>query len=369
MRCNVLITVLAVLALAFLTSCVRDVILDAGERPQVVVECILSNEEIQELRLNFTKGASKDEAEPLTDAVATLIDLTESRTVGQFTKSGEEGLWTLDYSAVPLHHYHLEVQVPGYDLIYAEDVMPELVDIYAQTRELTWASSWIPSFAIASGFKGTIFSIISIPEFTLIYGMNYNPMTGGHELADEIFTNVPIVDNFNLTGEVYMPELFKAASDRYDIEAAYIDLKGVPKHKQYLLIEKQHILDLIAAHEKENQGLPYEFMVYGSFIGDWYHYFGNIPREPYPTEGYLVFLSLSGNYNEYLRDAMHFQQIKESTDMSAIYLRDNIYTNIVGGVGIFAAQAKQIQQCANIKSAITMREFERYGIDGDGNHI
>ena len=100
MRCNVLITVLAVLALAFLTSCVRDVILDAGERPQVVVECILTNDETQELRLNFTKGASKDEAEPLTDAVATLIDLTESRTVGQFTKSGEEGLWTLDYSAV-----------------------------------------------------------------------------------------------------------------------------------------------------------------------------------------------------------------------------------------------------------------------------
>ena len=359
---------IATLSLVCLTSCVRDVILDAGENPQVVVECILTNSDVQELRLNFTKGASQNEAEPLAEAVATLLDLTGKFTVGQFKKR-EGDLWTLNYTPTPMHHYRLEVQVPGYDLIYAEDVMPELVDIYAQTRELTWASSWIPSFAIASGFKGTIFSIISIPEFTLIYGMNYNPMTGGHELADEIFTNVPIVDNFNLTGEVYMPELFKAASDRYDIEAAYIDLKGVPKHKQYLLIEKQHILDLIAAHEKENEGLPYEFMVYGSFIGDWYHYFGNIPREPYPTEGYLVFLSLSGNYNEYLRDAMHFQQIKESTDMSAIYLRDNIYTNIVGGVGIFAAQAKQIQQCANIKSAITMREFERYGIDGDGNHI
>lgn len=357
------------LALIFLlTSCVREVILDAGERSQVVVECVLTNDETQELHLNFTKGASKTVAEPLTEAAATLIDLTSGMTVGDFDKASGD-LWTLDYSPVSNHRYRLEVQVPGYDLIYAEDVMPELVDIYAQTRELTWASSWIPSFAIASGFKGTIFSIISIPEFTLIYGMNYNPMTGGHELADEIFTNVPIVDNFNLTGEVYMPELFKAASDRYDIEAAYIDLKGVHKHKQYLLIEKQHILDLIAAHEKENEGLPYEFMVYGSFIGDWYHYFGNIPREPYPTEGYLVFLSLSGNYKEYLRDAMHFLQIKESTDMSAIYLRDNIYTNIVGGVGIFAAQAKQIQQCANIKSAITMREFERYGIDGDGNHI
>ena len=152
---------IATLSLVCLTSCVKDVILDAGENPQVVVDCILSNDDVQKLYLCFTKGASRDEADPLTEAVATLIDLTEGKTVGQFVKS-ESDLWTLDYTPIPMHHYRLEVQVPGYDLIYAEDVMPELVDIYAQTREVTWASSWIPSFAIASGFKGTIFSIISI---------------------------------------------------------------------------------------------------------------------------------------------------------------------------------------------------------------
>ena len=68
------------LAMAILSSCVREVALDAGERPQVVVECVLTNDETQELRLNFTKGASKAEAEPLTEAVATLIDLTEGKT-------------------------------------------------------------------------------------------------------------------------------------------------------------------------------------------------------------------------------------------------------------------------------------------------
>ena len=67
---------IATLALACLTSCVRDVSLDAGESPQVIVDCILSNDDVQELYLCFTKGASRQEAEPLTEAVATLIDLT-----------------------------------------------------------------------------------------------------------------------------------------------------------------------------------------------------------------------------------------------------------------------------------------------------
>ncbi|MBR2857551.1 MAG: DUF4249 family protein [Bacteroidales bacterium] len=351
-----------------ITSCVRDVILDAGERPTVVVECILNDSDVQELHLNFTKGASRTEAEPLTEAVATLIDLTNDKTVGQFVKS-EGDLWTLNYTAMHEHVYRIEIQVPGYGLIYAEETMPEPIDIFSETREWDVFSSWAPGFDCASWFRGTTFSITTIPEITLIYGMNYNPMTGRHELADEIFTNIPVVDNFNLTGDVYMPELFKASSDRYDMEAAYIDLKGAQKHRQYILIEKQRIMDLIAAYQKEHKGIPYEFIVYGSFTGDWYHYFGNTPREPYPTEGYLVFLSLSDNYNKYLRDAIHFQQIKESTDMSAIYLRDNIHTNIVGGTGIFAAQTKQIQQCANIMSGITMGEYEKYGIDENGNHV
>ena len=107
-----------------LSSCVRDVIMDAEERPTIVVECVLTNSDTQELHLNFTKGASKAVAAPLTEAAATLTDLTEGQTVGEFRKSTGD-LWTLDYQPVSNHQYRLEVQVPGYDLIYAEDTMPE----------------------------------------------------------------------------------------------------------------------------------------------------------------------------------------------------------------------------------------------------
>ena len=365
-----------------LSSCVRDVIMDAEERPTVVVECILTNSAMQELRLNFTKGASKTVAEPLTEAAATLIDLTSGMTVGEFDKASGD-LWTLDYSPVSNHRYRLEVQVPGYDLIYAEDTMPDSLYVYSYTwTENLLDNLWgppAPSFSDNSFCGGTLFSFGSLPKYTLIYGMNYNPQTGKHEIADEIFTNLPVVDNFNITSEVYVPEIVKWEEDLYvscdAVKALYADLKGAPKHKQYLLLNKEELSDYLfqfVDQEKDkysSYSVIYDFMVFGSFTGDWYwrrssqqQDFGN----PLPTEGYLVFESLSDNYLAYIRDAIHIMQLKESTDMSTIYLRDNLYTNVVGGLGIFAASSKKIQQCANkFRTGILEELFPDYGIISD----
>ena len=362
-----------------LSSCVRDVIMDAEERPTVVVECILTNSDTQELHLNFTKGASKNVAEPLTEAAATLIDLTSGMTVGEFDKASGD-LWTLDYSPVSNHRYRLEVQVPGYDLIYAEDTMPDSLYVYSYTwSENLLDNLWgppAPSFSDNSFCGGTLFSFGSLPKYTLIYGMNYNPQTGKHEIADEIFTNLPVVDNFNITSGVYVPEIGKWEEDLYvscdAVKALYADLKGAPKHKQYLMLNKEELSDYLfqfVDQEKDkysSYSVIYDFMVFGSFTGDWYwrrssqqQDFGN----PLPTEGYLVFESLSDNYLAYIRDAIHIMQLKESTDMSTIYLRDNLYTNVVGGLGIFAASSKQIQQCANkFRTGILDERFQEFGI-------
>lgn len=380
-RIKFTVVMLTALMLA-LSSCVRDVIMDAEERPTVVVECILTNSAMQELHLNFTKGASKTVAEPLTEAAATLIDLTSGMTVGEFDKASGD-LWTLDYSPVSNHRYRLEVQVPGYDLIYAEDTMPDSLYVYSYTwSENLLDNLWgppAPSFSDNSFCGGTLFSFGSLPKYTLIYGMNYNPQTGKHEIADEIFTNLPVVDNFNITSEVYVPEIVKWEEDLYvscdAVKALYADLKGAPKHKQYLLLNKEELSDYLfqfVDQEKDkysSYSVIYDFMVFGSFTGDWYwrrssqqQDFGN----PLPTEGYLVFESLSDNYLAYIRDAIHIMQLKESTDMSTIYLRDNIYTNVVGGRGIFAATFKQVQQCANtFRTGILEESFSAYGIIAD----
>ena len=99
-RIKITAVILTALMLA-LSSCVRDVIMDAEERPTVVVECILTNSSRQELHLNFTKGASKAVAAPLTEAAATLPILQKDRLSASSGKVREIcGLWITSRSAI-----------------------------------------------------------------------------------------------------------------------------------------------------------------------------------------------------------------------------------------------------------------------------
>ncbi|MBO6068225.1 MAG: DUF4249 family protein, partial [Bacteroidales bacterium] len=95
-----------------LTSCVKDVILDAKEEPLLAVYCVLKNEPVQELKLSYTKSVTMAEAPSVTEATAILTDLTEVREAGRFVRVADS-LWRLDYSAIPTHSYRLEITVPG----------------------------------------------------------------------------------------------------------------------------------------------------------------------------------------------------------------------------------------------------------------
>ena len=91
-------------------------------------------------------------------------------------------------------------------------------------------------------------------------------------------------------------------------------------------------------------------------------------REPLEDEGYMVVQAISDNYLHYLRDACHLAEIKKTSDMSAIYLRDNVYTNIKGGLGIFAASISDKLQWANRYTEITSAYYKmRLGDVNDNN--
>jgi hypothetical protein len=51
----------------------------------------------------------------------------------------------------------------------------------------------------------------------------------------------------------------------------------------------------------------------------------------------LHYFSASEEYDRYLTDSFLFGQAGSSTDLADIFLRDNIYTNIQGAIGIFGA--------------------------------
>ena len=314
-----------------LTGCVRDVVLDAGERPKVVVECVLTDSSPQELRLSFTKGASLAEVPELTEASARLIDLTNNYPAGEFRRR-DDGIWVLDYAAEPRHNYRLEVEVPEYELVWAEQTMPVENDIYCSSYAPYAASSTLPSY---KNLVGTEYSYHKLRYNTWIYGMNYDEQTGIHRMAELICTDCELVDNFNLTGDAYIPET--SDTDFYGRELPselYPYLSGAGLHRNYLRLKKS-----------DSEEGP--FLISGDFRGPYYYYlnrFPDKPREPYENDGYIVFMTVSDDYDRYLKEAIGYISRMESSDVTAAFRRENIFTNIHGGVGIFGAQIKGIGQ-------------------------
>lgn len=325
-------------------SCVQDVVLDTGEMPTVVVECVLVNEPTQTLYLSFTKGASRESSPELTEAVAVLTDLTEGRIVGHFERQ-TDGSWNLGYEAIPSHRYNLSVEVPGYDAIEAEQTMPESVDIHvSRIWRYEHAGLFPEPYSDYEYEQGSFYLLSYLPDNTWVYGLNYDPETGELKIAEEICTDFPGVDVFNLTGDVYQPEirpdkewLFGNPCDGW---ALYPHLLGEDIHRRYLRFRKDHL---------SQKDMEREFLISGSFTGD---YFGSIGGQPGPEEGRLVFASLSADYDRYLQEAFVFQSRQESSDLSTIFYRDNIHSNISGGIGIFGAMTKSFISWARIESPI-----------------
>ena len=52
---------------------------------------------------------------------------------------------------------------------------------------------------------------------------------------------------------------------------------------------------------------------------------------------YLIYPSISTDYCLFMRDVYQYKKVHETDDLSSIYLRDNIHSNIHGGLGVFGA--------------------------------
>lgn len=386
-----LFLLLATLALVA-SSCVKDVILDAGDRT-VVVECILCDVPQQELRLSFSKGASESSVEELTEAVVRLIDLTETQTVGEF-KRDSDGIWRLDYTAIPLHRYRLEVEVLGFEMVYAEDTMPDIVTIQTYNGVAVNMDDWerrhnpiIPKGATRTSSGNVWFSYPTALDYSgtpnphalgnniWVYGMSFNSATGKYELADKICCNLEnnvYVNNYNITDEVYRaPKIptnfpFKYGNDIYPTYlSVFPTLDGSPIYRGFLKIEEPDLacvylriwcsfLDMETIKKDftalANSDLNFServlrLMSLREYLTDIEGAILNCEFEPSLSDGYIVFKYVSDTYDKYFEEAL-FQlrrQDKESADMSemSIYMRENIYSNVKGGAGIFATSTEK----------------------------
>lgn len=313
--------------LQLITSCTQDFSLGTGERA-VVVECILSCDSVQTLNLLYSHHMnSRNERTPISEANITLFDETTSNYTGQFLYSN--GGWVLPYAALPNHKYRLDIDIPGHEHISAVQKMPEQVEVYGREHAggITSSDSRYQKYGI--GFYGTAFSVGAMPEKTWIYALAYEEKTGQTHIVEEICSEYPYVDNFNLTGESFVPVTTHLGNE-YDVVNICKYLEGQPLHKRY--IRTNATFSDKSNTEKEDA----IFLVCGSF----YDCENPNSTEPLGSKGGIVFTTVSDDYDRYLQEAIYYQQQQESNDLTSIYKRDNIYTNIEGAIGIFGAKTQ-----------------------------
>ncbi len=359
-----------------LSSCTKEIVMDVDEEPIVIIECLLTEEPEQFLRLTMAGGASLDAAPLIGEATAVLIDMGSKQEVGHF-KMREDGIWAMQYAAVPNHSYRLEVRVPGHDLIWAEQEMPERCPIHT---EYALDDSYNPSVVFTGDIldnsdvkpdkdafyspsneeigRVTLIFLDSCPHSLWLSAFNYNPETGRREIAEYICTDSEYADNFNVCG-IYEPptstavemityinddpfssNIYKRVPGRTYLTELYANLRGFPLHKRYLM------LDAGSASQEELRNNP--VIVSGSFTGDYYGNYkdyrhlspdtGTTVDEIDEDLGILVASIMSGDYDKYLRDAIYAQTVSDSGNLSSIYLTENIHSNINGGLGIFGAK-------------------------------
>ena len=293
-----------------LAGCVRDVVLDAGEKPRVVVECVLTESSPQELRLSFTKGASLAEAPELTAATAWLTDLTDNYPAGEFRRR-EDGVWVLDYAAVPRHSYRLEVEVPGYDLVWAEQTMPEGITVETKVHSIP-----APPWSSSSGFYSFMsYRMTDYVRSLWLCGVFYYVSAAEEKnYVGRVCADYPGIDAFNLTGDIYSPEIMGEGT--VFSAAIYGSLYGKPLYRRFI-----YIRDASPDHR---------FVVSGDFPGDYSEQAGHCKMA-------IRFSSFSLDYDQYLKQAVMIVDSDGASELTSVFARDNLYSNIHGGIGIFGA--------------------------------
>ena len=305
-----------ILAIA-LSGCVRDATLKPSVERKVVVEFVLTEDAVQSLYLSLTRIPGEGVAPVIQEADIKLINVSKpSEPEHRFVKAADNR-WTLDYSGIPGDEYRLEVRADGYDLIWAEQRMPEKV---------LWVEAAIRGHGTVPKYVsyGHFYYVDNIPEYLIVRGIKRNKETGEYDPVETLCTDYPGVDPINATGQFYegnpkwrttgpgwiQTETGWEGADYYYHDRPvdgkdgiwtfmFPNLIGKPLFKDFLFITR--VDDHHAGHE------------------------------------YLLFSSLSPDYSRFLKDTWQLKKVHEGGDLSSIYLRDNIHSNIQGGLGLFGA--------------------------------
>ena len=336
--CFVCLFLPAVLAFS---ACERATDLRSEGSGTIVVECVLTQENKQTIQLSLTGQSSAADYESLRNAVVQVYDETEARLAGSFSYV-EKNDWESEFSALPQHTYRLEIDVEGFSHISARTTMPDFPRIKAVIKKPVKVTDTIEE-AFPDNEAGIRFQTSSLPQGAVwIIRKDRNPSSGELIICEELATSLLNVDPFNLTGSDLRfpytgpesPQDFYLPSGRMVITGFSWYVQEQPLHNVFLRIPP-----VWEGGERETKDPDDFFSVAGpSFMSD-YDWRGLKEEQ---ERGYLLFMSVSEEYDRFLKELLIEERNLEQTKdfFAALFKHENIFSNIEGGTGIFGSYSQ-----------------------------
>ena len=340
------ILLLASLLPSALLSCVEPIDLNAGEDPQVVVNCILTEDDVQTLEMYYTPTSMDGARRPVEDAEVILR--CGYAGAGKFHYVGD-GLWQCEYRPEYGKEYNLMIVMEGH-VLQASTKFPADVTVacYGRRRDIGEGRHRI-NYLMYS-YELRLFN--RSPECPPYYG--YPCLLASHlwafpkdkgwgdDYQKYIATSHFCADDFNLTS-LRVRDLPCFSADSIKVMPKWLreELGWYPLmmgdlqvHQGFVRIDIPKDYHSGKAQEELKDSPIYtdiSFVLARPFPTSWSNY-----GSPYQEPGglYDIYI-LSNEADNYFKDVYRKHLNKDNFLFE--YDTENIYSNISGGIGVFGA--------------------------------
>lgn len=339
------IFIFQIIVASVFSSCVEPIDLDSHEGRSVVVNCILTESDVQTMELYYTSDLSGEESEPIEDA--TVLLTCDYEPVAEFTR-GEDGLWRADYRPEYNKSYRLDVTVGDHHFtgftIFPEDIK---VDTYGRLR---WKDKKRRIDYLLYSYELRVYDVFNPPykgreclsqSHLWVFPRD---LGRGEGYQRYIATSHLCADDFNVTPlsvrdlPCFSPDSIASMPGWLKRQLAWCPemLGDLRMHDRFVRIDIPRNYRNGKTQEELTNTPVYtdvSFALVRAFPPDPHDY-----RTPYDGNLYDVYI-LSNEADKYFSDVYRRHLNKDNFVFE--YDTENIYTNIEGGLGVFGAMVRR----------------------------
>ena len=331
---KIILNVLQIFCAIIIFSCTEKVDLDPRERA-VVVHAILEDTTVQKVKLFYTSYVSENYNPPVEDAQVYIERVRQDSMVVErhdFYKV-KDGEWEGDFLPIQNAIYKLTVLVPGEETITASTRFP-LRNEFIRFKRIANASDDQYFHTKSSGKYNS--EVIKLFSF-----MDYIPETKDYRIASSHMYRSYHQD-LNTEESIFKEKYHTWMFQDFEYNGIY----AINRDSLYISSIDSLNMTNQSYRRKVSVVLPgIDFNQIGA-IQIWFsphrsYKEGNI-RCIHPLS-YLVVQNISKDYEMYIKDIIAKSlslNRKEESDLTHLWEKDEIYTNVKNGLGIFGAECR-----------------------------